>query len=417
MRAGAVDYALDADAALERFRGHVGGHWLGPLRPPAADPDGDDLDVRAAFQPFWAFEASVQSQFTGQLGYDRRESRFNARTRRMESVRTRQQSAPSWHARQTRRIAADPEMQIYASSRYRRASMDRLRGPHVADARPLTAALLHHGRELDAFTTRREVAWARLKTRLQALESQAATEYLRQVRNLAPAAYRADRVSSLELRLRFDDVSSQAVYLPAYIIDYVYSGRPFQAVVSGVTGEVGGERQYSTVKVAGLAATALAAAGAGIQALGGHAPTLSSAWLVTLGAAAALAAAAARWLPWLRMLLGEWQRLRERAAEAMEAGGSSAEAEQDYAERRAEQERRQRYEQWRFHQNPQEAFEEMSREFERVAFRRLALEWHPDRQSDPAAKRRAEERFKRISAAYQVLRDPVKRAKYDAGYQ
>eukprot|EP00850_Spirogloea_muscicola_P014121 SM000099S25227 [mRNA] locus=s99:282046:284593:+ [translate_table: standard] len=409
MRAGAVDYALDADAALERFRGHVGRHWLGPLRPPAADPDGDDLDVRAAFQPFWAFEASVQSQFTGQLGYDRRESRFNARTRRMES---------------TRRTAADPEMQIYASSRYRRATMDHLRGPHVADARPLTAAMLHHGRELEAFTTRREVAWARLKTRLQALESQAATEYLRQ-------AYRADRVSSLELRLRFDDVSSQAVYLPAYIIDYVYNGRPFQAVVSGVTGEVGGERQYSTVKVAGLAATALAVAGAGIQALGGHSPTFSGAWLVTLGAAAALAAAAARWLPWLRMLLGEWQRLRERAAEAMEAGGSSAEAEQDYAERRAEQERRQRYEQWRFHQNPQEAFEEMSREFERafrqaagasaeevkVAFRRLALEWHPDRQSDPAAKHRAEERFKRISAAYQVLRDPVKRAKYDAGYQ
>jgi molecular chaperone DnaJ len=44
------------------------------------------------------------------------------------------------------------------------------------------------------------------------------------------------------------------------------------------------------------------------------------------------------------------------------------------------------------------------------AFRKLALQFHPDRNKDPGA----EERFKEIAAAYAVLSDPGKRAEYDA---
>ena len=43
------------------------------------------------------------------------------------------------------------------------------------------------------------------------------------------------------------------------------------------------------------------------------------------------------------------------------------------------------------------------------AFRKLALQYHPDRNRDPGA----EEKFKEINGAYQVLSDPEKRSSYD----
>jgi molecular chaperone DnaJ len=44
------------------------------------------------------------------------------------------------------------------------------------------------------------------------------------------------------------------------------------------------------------------------------------------------------------------------------------------------------------------------------AFRKLALQYHPDRSKEPGA----EEKFKEIAEAYAVLSDPKKRAEYDS---
>src|ERR1700756_4072383 len=46
----------------------------------------------------------------------------------------------------------------------------------------------------------------------------------------------------------------------------------------------------------------------------------------------------------------------------------------------------------------------------KTAFRKLALKWHPDRNRGDAS---SEHRFKEINEAYEVLKDPQKRAAYD----
>ncbi|MGK7393802.1 MAG: DnaJ domain-containing protein [Candidatus Cyclobacteriaceae bacterium M3_2C_046] len=53
---------------------------------------------------------------------------------------------------------------------------------------------------------------------------------------------------------------------------------------------------------------------------------------------------------------------------------------------------------------------ESSLEDIKLAFRKLALKYHPDKNPDSVF---AEEKFKEINTAYQVLSDPVKKAQYD----
>src|SRR5690242_19781083 len=47
----------------------------------------------------------------------------------------------------------------------------------------------------------------------------------------------------------------------------------------------------------------------------------------------------------------------------------------------------------------------------KLAYRKLALKYHPDK--NPESRAEAEERFKEISEAYQILCDPQRRAQYD----
>ena len=47
------------------------------------------------------------------------------------------------------------------------------------------------------------------------------------------------------------------------------------------------------------------------------------------------------------------------------------------------------------------------------SFRRLALRWHPDKQSTPEQRARATKRFALIQSAYDTLRKPRLRAQYD----
>ncbi|XP_075446961.1 dnaJ homolog subfamily C member 3 isoform X2 [Ascaphus truei] len=49
------------------------------------------------------------------------------------------------------------------------------------------------------------------------------------------------------------------------------------------------------------------------------------------------------------------------------------------------------------------------------AYRKLALQWHPDNFQDEEEKKRAEKKFIEIASAKEVLTDPEKRSRFDAG--
>ena len=60
---------------------------------------------------------------------------------------------------------------------------------------------------------------------------------------------------------------------------------------------------------------------------------------------------------------------------------------------------------------------EATKEEIKKAYRKLSLKYHPDRVSDLTEKTAAEEKFKEVSAAYNVLSDPEKRRGYDLSFK
>lgn len=55
----------------------------------------------------------------------------------------------------------------------------------------------------------------------------------------------------------------------------------------------------------------------------------------------------------------------------------------------------------------------------KTAYRQMAMKYHPDRHqsSAPNVKKQAEDKFKQVTEAYEVLSDETKRRKYDAGME
>lgn len=51
------------------------------------------------------------------------------------------------------------------------------------------------------------------------------------------------------------------------------------------------------------------------------------------------------------------------------------------------------------------------------AFRKKAMETHPDKETDEKKRREAEEKFKKVAEAYEVLRNKQKRAAYDNSWR
>jgi len=216
------------------------------------------------------------------------------------------------------------------------------------------------------------------------------------------------------------------IYVPAYVLSRRARDAKIRTLVSGcVPGAVAGTQLYDPWRVAAAAAAAGAALSAllfgGVSLTSVAAPALAAVWLVQRA-------------PKLAASLERWRVARERMAAAAGGGAGSAaswdaygfvrgyadfeeaqrereeaaeeEAARERARRRASGGRQQQWQQqWK--QRWQEQWQEEGQQQ-----RGLALRHRPDRV--PAAeKAAATARFQRLTAAYNVLRDPRRRRAYD----
>eukprot|EP00056_Hartaetosiga_gracilis_P012633 m.202174 g.202174 ORF g.202174 m.202174 type:complete len:480 (+) comp13720_c0_seq1:73-1512(+) len=215
-----------------------------------------------AFLPFWVFEVVVHSKFRGQIAKEDSTVSFDS-LKSTYKVRndTNWIDTHGWLDAGDREYAAtNPQMQVFAGCSFRRENVQALKGDFVEDALTFDTTSSEHLKQindsliypLEADTT---FAWTLIKSRLNEMESVIGERLMKDY-------FDASAVRKMRLKTSTLSKHSQLVYLPVYIYSYEVGKHSYRAFVSGVTGEIGGQKISSGMQlgsVVGIGAGALTA--------------------------------------------------------------------------------------------------------------------------------------------------------------
>ncbi|KAG0218634.1 hypothetical protein BGX33_006585 [Mortierella sp. NVP41] len=392
--------------------------------------------VEALYLPFWAASGSVKSKIiNAQVGWDRVVTRYNKVTKQNESS-----WETTWRSVQTRHEFTNtypstlPELQVYASYKYRRGFVNQIRSStSILSAKTLQPQDMEstdredqkrglRNRGLDPFTMKPSIALKFVKTAIEENEVRTAEQWLVE-------AYKCDRARIMSMDFEYNQLVLAPVYMPVYVFSIRHLDRTFRTFVQAhdPAGLVGGLRFYSWQRVSAVTAvcamTGLLLLGTSRFGLtwtsgfwlGVFAPTLMVAWSVL-------------YYPILDYRVRDW----EMEGHEYEASSTSWDADWTKAyDRFEEEQRRQDWSENRQYQQQSSYGSRSSQTSEQrgpsgdpmgyyavlgvpkdasvqeiqSAFRGLAMKWHPDRFSTPEDKAKGKKKFQEITAAYSILRD------------
>eukprot|EP00743_Colponemidia_sp_Colp-15_P010018 GILK01010994.1.p1 GENE.GILK01010994.1~~GILK01010994.1.p1 ORF type:complete len:436 (-),score=55.75 GILK01010994.1:394-1701(-) len=372
-------------------------------------------EIKSIFVPFFDVAATVDVDYVARIG---------------RLVPTgRNQTTMVWQTVKGRLPNRSyPGLPVYAGFKYRRQDVEASCGDGgiLKYAVPITQSILQD-RDVAPFSMFPDFAFDMALSRIRAQETQYLHQSLRRLPN--------EKVSVDDLQVHILSARVVPVYVPMYVLEYRWYNKKFKVFINGFSGEVSGERQYSLWKSA-------AAGGTGFAVLASFSGEDGVAASFILGSM--LAALASQIYP----MASRFIKGKRRAYEAMrnQASGNSSgfeyEQERGYQQQASEEERR-----WQRTQRTEESYErrrqssgrstdyqQQQRQREQYgsgpvdpyqvlgvrrsqtteeiknAFRKLAMQSHPDLRSDPKEKKIAEEKFKKIVAAYQqIMNEPSRR--------
>eukprot|EP00741_Cyanophora_paradoxa_P009656 tig00001574_g9354.t1 len=401
------------------------------------------------YYPFWVFEVKVSVAVEGRVGYDRTELQFNHSTNRFEQ-RTVTEWRPLTAAYESSHANdADAEMQIDAAMEIRGGLLPTLKAPPGAlpKSLPFDPAATRYANVVSPVVGSQEAWRSQVEPLIHRRERENAARLLRQKGGGSRVVL--DRV---ELNVRL--ARCFPVALPSYIVPFSQGALTQHVVVSGVTGAVAGDLLYSTWRTTlagGLGGLALGVLGA----LAGADSSVLSCALVGAACAYVYARGGAALFAWLEaglrgLAAASLKHSRPHfdhfgfefeAASEEDTWGYQQQYEQ-YQRNQQQYGRQQQYsygQQQRQQQGRQQGYGRQQQQGQqpgrgrgrthydvlgvprsatteeiKTAFRKEALKWHPDRQTDPAKKAESERRFKEVNEAYRTLRNDQDRRRYDA---
>eukprot|EP00742_Colponemidia_sp_Colp-10_P002691 GILJ01002876.1.p1 GENE.GILJ01002876.1~~GILJ01002876.1.p1 ORF type:complete len:427 (+),score=64.16 GILJ01002876.1:410-1690(+) len=390
----------DAKSAYDRW---VRASWFAPTW----QQNGSHIrEIKSIFVPFFDVAATVDVDYVARIS---------------RVVPTgRNQSTMVWQTVRGRLPNRSyPGLPVYAGFKFRRQDVEASCGDGgiLRNAVPLTPSILQD-HDVAPFSMFPDFAFDMALSRIKAQE----TQYLRQALRSLPN----EKVSVDDLQVHVLSARVIPVYVPMYVLEYRWYNKKFKVFINGFSGEVSGERQYSLWKSA-------VAGGAGFAAVGFLSGEEGVAASFVLGSM--LAALASQIYPMAARFIKGKRRTYEAIRNQASGSSSGFEYEQErrwertqsteesYERRRQSSSRSTGYQKQQQQQREEYGGDSgdpyqvlgmrRSQTTEEIknAFRKLAMQSHPDLRSDPKEKKIAEEKFKKIVAAYQQIMNESSRRK------
>lgn len=233
-----VAFVLNEKDAKERLQRWLSSLWFAPSGVKKyARGDGK---LTGVYVPYWTYDADTASSYVGQRGIVHHERKtFVVRDRKGRRVRqSRMVPKMRWSPARGRVRRRFDDVLILASHTL----------PHelTSDLDPWLQEHLVPYQDEYLAGFRSEAYQLDLETGFR----EATQEMAQVIRSDVRRDIGGDAQRIHDIQTRYGDISFKHILLPVWVASYRYSGKAYQFVVNGQTGEVQGERPYSWVKIA-----------------------------------------------------------------------------------------------------------------------------------------------------------------------
>ncbi|HHT77355.1 MAG TPA: hypothetical protein GXZ67_05670 [Clostridiaceae bacterium] len=199
--------------------------------PSAAKRQAKPESFVGVYLPYWTFDTSTTSTFSGQAGFDRRVKRGD----RMETV-------TDW--RSVRGVYQEliDDFTVVASKKNQDSGVKRAEPFIFSKLVPYRPELVA-GFVAERYSVGLKDGWANaqvgIKQRLR-----------RNIEGYIKKKWRADRARCQSFSTVFDNVTYKYILVPVWLSSFTYKEKVYQFVVNGQTGKVGGKAPISPLRVA-----------------------------------------------------------------------------------------------------------------------------------------------------------------------
>ncbi len=249
-----IGFAVTAEAARERFREWIGSNSL--FRPGDLKYVSLVEKVRGVYLPFWSFSMRARSQWSAQIGeYWYRTETYTTRQGGKTVTKTRRVRETEWWPLAGRHHRYYNGYLISASRGLSQGEAEAIKPFHLAALRRYAPHYL--------------AGWAAEDYRLESDEALklCQEEFCRREQQHVAAFLPGDTYRALSLRTFFEDVGSDLILLPVYVLTYRYHDKLYRFLVNGQTGRVAGSKPLSRARIAAAVAAGVALVAALLGAL------------------------------------------------------------------------------------------------------------------------------------------------------